>query len=144
LTPLSALELAKIFEEAGLPGGAHSVVCGLDPAAITSAIMEDRRVRKLSFTGSTEVGKLLMRQSADTMKKLSLELGGHAPFVVFDDADVEAAVEGAIISKMRNMGQTCVCANRIFVQRGVVDEFSERLTERMARMKVGDGLEEGV
>jgi succinate-semialdehyde dehydrogenase/glutarate-semialdehyde dehydrogenase len=144
LTPLSALELAKIFEEAGLPGGVLSVVCGLDPAAITSAIMEDRRVRKLSFTGSTEVGKLLMRQSADTMKRLSLELGGHAPFVVFDDADVEAAVEGAIISKMRNMGQTCVCANRIFVQRGVVDEFSERLTERMARMKVGDGLEEGV
>jgi succinate-semialdehyde dehydrogenase/glutarate-semialdehyde dehydrogenase len=144
LTPLSALELAKIFEEAGLPGGVLSVVCGLDPAAITSAIMEDRRVRKLSFTGSTEVGKLLMRQSADTMKRLSLELGGHAPFVVFDDADVEAAVEGAIISKMRNMGQTCVCANRIFVQRGVVDEFSERLTEGMARMKVGDGLEEGV
>jgi succinate-semialdehyde dehydrogenase/glutarate-semialdehyde dehydrogenase len=144
LTPLSALELAKIFEEAGLPGGVLSVVCGLDPAAITSAIMEDRRVRKLSFTGSTEVGKLLMRQSADTMERLSLELGGHAPFVVFDDADVEAAVEGAIISKMRNMGQTCVCANRIFVQRGVVDEFSERLTERMARMKVGDGLEEGV
>ena len=144
LTPLSALELAKIFEEAGLPGGVLSVVCGLDPAAITSAIMEDRRVRRLSFTGSTEVGKLLMRQSADTMKRLSLELGGHAPFVVFDDADVEAAVEGAIISKMRNMGQTCVCANRIFVQRGVVDEFSERLTERMARMKVGDGLEEGV
>jgi succinate-semialdehyde dehydrogenase/glutarate-semialdehyde dehydrogenase len=144
LTPLSALELAKIFEEAGLPGGVLSVVCGLDPAAITSAIMEDRRVRKLSFTGSTEVGKLLMRQSADTMKRLSLELGGHAPFIVFDDADVEAAVEGAIISKMRNMGQTCVCANRIFVQRGVVDEFSERLTERMARMKVGDGLEEGV
>ena len=144
LTPLSALELAKIFEEAGLPGGVLSVVCGLDPAAITSAIMEDRRVRKLSFTGSTEVGKLLMRQSADTMKRLSLELGGHAPFMVFDDADVEAAVEGAVISKMRNMGQTCVCANRIFVQRGVVDEFSERLTERMARMKVGDGLEEGV
>ena len=144
LTPLSALELAKIFEEAGLPGGVLSVVCGLDPAAITSAIIEDRRVRKLSFTGSTEVGKLLMRQSADTMKRLSLELGGHAPFVVFDDADVEAAVEGAIISKMRNMGQTCVCANRIFVQRGVVDEFSERLTERMVRMKVGDGLEEGV
>jgi succinate-semialdehyde dehydrogenase/glutarate-semialdehyde dehydrogenase len=144
LTPLSALELAKIFEEAGLPAGVLSVVCGLDPAAITSAIMEDRRVRKLSFTGSTEVGKLLMRQSADTMKRLSLELGGHAPFIVFDDADIDAAVEGAMISKMRNMGQTCVCANRIFVQRGVVDEFSERLTERMARMKVGDGLEEGV
>jgi succinate-semialdehyde dehydrogenase/glutarate-semialdehyde dehydrogenase len=144
LTPLSALELARIFEEAGLPKGVLSVVAGMDPAAITGAIMDDRRVRKLSFTGSTEVGKLLMRQAADTMKRLSLELGGHAPFVVFDDADVEAAVEGALVSKMRNMGQTCVCANRIYVQRGVLDEFSERLTKRMAAMKVGDGLEEGV
>ena len=121
-----------------------SIVAGLDPAAITSAIMEDRRVRKLSFTGSTPVGKLLMKQSADTMKRLSLELGGHAPFIVFEDADIEAAVDGAIVSKMRNMGQTCVCANRIFVQRGVMEEFSKRLTEKMAAMKVGDGLEEGV
>jgi succinate-semialdehyde dehydrogenase / glutarate-semialdehyde dehydrogenase len=144
LTPLSALELAKIFEEAGLPGGVLSVVCGMDPAAITSAIMEDGRVRKLSFTGSTEVGKLLMKQSADTMKRLSLELGGHAPFIVFDDADIEAAVDGAIVSKMRNMGQTCVCANRIFVHRDIMDEFAKRLTDRMAAMKVGDGMEEGV
>ena len=116
----------------------------MDPAAITAPIMEDRRVRKLSFTGSTEVGKRLMRQSADTMKRLSLELGGHAPFIVFDDADIEAAVEGALVSKMRNMGQTCVCANRVFVQRGVLDEFSKRLTEKMAAMRVGDGTEEGV
>jgi succinate-semialdehyde dehydrogenase / glutarate-semialdehyde dehydrogenase len=144
LTPLSALELARIFEEAGLPQGVLSIVAGMDPAAITSAIMEDRRVRKLSFTGSTEVGKLLMRQSADTMKRLSLELGGHAPFIVFEDADIDAAVEGAMISKMRNMGQTCVCANRIFVQRPVVDQFSKKLTEEMAAMKVGDGLEEDV
>ncbi len=144
LTPLSALEMAKIFEEAGLPRGVLSVVAGLDPAAITAPIMEDRRVRKLSFTGSTEVGKLLMRQSADTMKRLSLELGGHAPFIVFDDADVDAAVEGALVSKMRNMGQTCVCANRVFVQRGILDEFSKKLTERMAAMKVGDGMEEGI
>src|ERR671916_522933 len=144
LTPLSALEMAKIFEEAGLPTGVLSVVAGLDPAAITAPIMEDRRVRKLSFTGSTQGGKLLMRQSADTMKRLSLELGGHAPFVVFDDADIDAAVEGALVSKMRNMGQTCVCANRVFVQRGVLDEFSKRLTEKMAAMKVGDGTEEGV
>ena len=144
LTPLSALELARIFEEAGLPHGVLSMVAGMDPAAITSAIMEDGRVRKLSFTGSTEVGKLLMRQSADTMKRLSLELGGHAPFIVFDDADIDAAVEGAMISKMRNMGQTCVCANRIFVQRPVVDEFSKKLTEEMAAMKVGDGLDEDV
>ncbi len=144
LTPLSALEIARIFEEAGLPAGVLSVVCGLDAAGIASAIMDDRRVRKLSFTGSTEVGKLLMRQSADTMKRLSLELGGHAPFIVFDDADVDAAVEGAVVSKMRNMGQTCVCANRIFVQRGVLDEFSEKLAGRLAAMKVGDGMEEGV
>jgi succinate-semialdehyde dehydrogenase/glutarate-semialdehyde dehydrogenase len=144
LTPLSALEMARIFEEAGLPKGILSVVAGMDPGAITAPIMEDRRVRKLSFTGSTEVGKLLMKQSADTMKRLSLELGGHAPFIVFDDADVDAAVEGALVSKMRNMGQTCVCANRVFVQRGILDEFSQKLTERMAAMRVGDGLEEGV
>ena len=144
LTPLSALEMARIFEEAGLPQGVLSVLAGMDPATITSAIMEDRRVRKLSFTGSTEVGKLLMKQAADTMKRLSLELGGHAPFIVFDDADIDAAVEGAVVSKMRNMGQTCVCANRIFVQRGVLDEFSAKLTEKLAAMKVGDGLDESV
>jgi len=144
LTPLSALEMAKIFEEAGLPKGLLSVVVGTDTSGMTSAIMEDERVRKLSFTGSTEVGKLLMKQSADTMKRLSLELGGHAPFIVFEDADMEAAVEGALASKMRNMGQTCVCANRIFVQRGVAEEFDKRLAEKMSSMKVGDGLEEGV
>ena len=144
LTPLSALELARIFEEAGLPQGVLSIVAGMDPAAITAAIMRDRRVRKLSFTGSTEIGKLLMRQSADTMKRLSLELGGHAPFIVFEDADIDAAVEGAIVSKMRNMGQTCVCANRIFVQRSVMKEFSRKLTEKMAAMKVGDGMQEDV
>src|SRR3712207_4942550 len=127
LTPLSALEMAKIFEEAGLPKGVLSVVAGVDPSAITAPIMEDRRVRKLSFTGSTEVGKLLMRQSADTMKRLSLELGGHAPFIVFDDADIEAAVEGALVSKMRNMRQTCVCANRVFVQRGVLRSEERRV-----------------
>lgn len=144
LTPLSALELARIFEEAGLPKGVLSVVAGLDAAGITSAIMEDMRVRKLSFTGSTEVGKLLMRQAADTMKRLSLELGGHAPFIVFDDADLDAAVEGAVASKMRNMGQTCVAANRVFVQRGVEEEFARRLSDRLGRMKVGNGMEEGV
>jgi len=144
LTPLSALEMAAIFEEAELPKGLLSVVVGTDTSGMTSAIMEDERVRKLSFTGSTEVGKLLMKQSADTMKRLSLELGGHAPFIVFEDADIEAAVEGALASKMRNMGQTCVCANRIFVQRGVVEEFARRLAEKMSAMKVGDGLEEGV
>ena len=144
LTPLSALELARIFEECGLPKGVLSVVCGTDPAEITGAIMEDVRVRKLSFTGSTEVGKLLMRQAADTVKRLSLELGGHAPFVVFEDADLDAAVEGAVASKMRNMGQTCVAANRIYVQSGVADEFARKLAARLGEMKVGDGFEEGV
>lgn len=144
LTPLSALELAKIFEEAGLPKGVLSVVAGTDAADITSAIMDDSRVRKVSFTGSTPVGKLLMKQAADTMKRISLELGGHAPFIVFDDADMDDAVAGAVISKMRNMGQTCVCANRIYVQRGVMDEFAEKLTAKMAAMKVGDGMDDGV
>lgn len=144
LTPLSALELARIFEDAGLPKGVLSIVTGLDAGDITSAIMEDTRVRKLSFTGSTQVGKLLMRQAADTIKRLSLELGGHAPFIVFADADLGAAVEGAVASKMRNMGQTCVAANRIFVQRGIKEEFTRRLSERLGQMKVGDGMEEDV
>jgi succinate-semialdehyde dehydrogenase/glutarate-semialdehyde dehydrogenase len=144
LTPLSALQLARAFHDAGLPKGVISVVCGMDPADISSAIMEDRRVRKLSFTGSTEVGKLLMRQAADTMKRLSMELGGNAPFIVFEDADLDEAAENAVASKMRNMGQTCISANRIFVQRGVKDEFAERLKERLASMRVGDGLKEGV
>ena len=144
LAPLSALELAKAFEEAGLPKGVLSVVTGMDPADLSSAIMEDRRVRKLSFTGSTEVGKILMREAAGTVKRLSLELGGHAPFIVFEDADLEEAVEDAISSKMRNAGQTCISANRIFVQREIEEEFSRRLVERMKGMKVGDGLRSGV
>lgn len=144
LAPLSALGLAEVFEEAGLPKGVLSVLPGSDPAPVTAAIMEDRRVRKLSFTGSTEVGKLLMRQSADTVKRLSLELGGHAPFIVFEDADLDEAVEHLISSKMRNAGQTCVSANRIFVHEKVEAEFSRRLVEKSSEMKVGDGLEPGV
>lgn len=143
LAPLSALELAAIFEEAGLPKGALSVMTGDNPADISAAFMEDPRVRKLSFTGSTEVGKTLMREAAGTVKQLSLELGGHAPFIVFEDADIEAAVDGAVASKMRNAGQTCVAANRIFVQRSVEEEFARRLIERLRTMKVGNGLEEG-
>lgn len=144
MTPLSALELARIFDDIGLPQGVLSVVVGQDAAALTAPIMEDFRVRKVTFTGSTEVGKILMRQAADTVKRLSLELGGHAPFIVFDDADLDAAVENCIASKMRNMGETCVAANRIFVQRGIRDEFTRRLVERMAQMKVGNGLQPGV
>jgi len=144
LTPLSALEMARIFEEVGLPKGVLSVVVGMDAADISSAIMESSRVRKVSFTGSTEVGKLLMKQAADTMKRLSLELGGHAPFIVFDDANLEDAVTQCVASKMRNMGETCVAANRVYVQRGIMDEFAQRLVDKMATMKVGNGLDEGV
>ena len=142
-TPLSALALAVLAEEAGIPGGVFQVITG-DAREIGAAICESPVVSKLSFTGSTEVGRILMRQSADTIKKLSLELGGNAPFIVFDDADLDAAVEGAIASKYRNAGQTCVCANRLFVQDGVFDAFAKKLAVRVAQLKVGDGLSAGV
>ena len=142
-TPLSAFALAVLAEEAGIPGGVFQVITG-DPLQIGAVICDSKVVTKLSFTGSTEVGRILMRQSSDTIKKLSLELGGNAPFIVFDDADIDAAVEGAIGSKYRNAGQTCVCANRIFVQDGVFDVFTSKLLERVAQIKVGDGLATGV
>ncbi len=142
-TPLSALALAVLAEEAGIPGGVFQVITG-DARQIGAAICESPVVTKLSFTGSTEVGRILMRQSADTIKKLSLELGGNAPFIVFDDADLDAAVEGAIASKYRNAGQTCVCANRLFVQDGVFDAFAQKLAERTAQLRVGDGFTDGV
>jgi len=143
-TPLCALALAELAERAGIPKGVFNVVTSNDPAAVGGEMTSNPIVRKVSFTGSTEVGKLLMEQSAGTVKKISLELGGNAPFIVFDDADIDAAVEGAIASKFRNMGQTCVCANRIFVQDGVYEAFTERLAEKVAEFKVGHGLEEGV
>jgi succinate-semialdehyde dehydrogenase/glutarate-semialdehyde dehydrogenase len=142
-TPLSALALAVLAEEAGIPGGVFQVITG-DARQIGAAICDSPVVTKLSFTGSTEVGRILMRQSADTIKKLSLELGGNAPFIVFDDADMDAAVEGAIASKFRNAGQTCVCANRLFVQDGVFDAFAQKLAVRVAQLQVGDGLSAGV
>ncbi|GAC1407637.1 MAG: NAD-dependent succinate-semialdehyde dehydrogenase [Chloroflexota bacterium] len=144
LTPLTALEMARIFEEVGLPKGVLSVVVGTDPEVLTVPIMEDERLRKVSFTGSTEVGKILMRLAAHTVKRLSLELGGHAPFIVFDDAQLDSAVDGCVAAKMRNMGETCVAANRIYVQRSIVDEFTTRLTERMSSLRVGDGLTDDV
>lgn len=144
LTPLSALEVGRCFTEAGLPKGVLSVVPGFDPVPMTAALMADRRVRALSFTGSTEVGKLLMRGAADTMKRISLELGGHAPLIVFEDADLDHALEQTIASKMRNMGQTCVSANRIFVQDSVLETFSRKLVDRLSALKVGNGLEAGV
>jgi succinate-semialdehyde dehydrogenase/glutarate-semialdehyde dehydrogenase len=121
-----------------------SVVTGQDPVPLVAPVMEDERVRMVTFTGSTEVGKILIRQSADTVKTLSLELGGHAPFIIFEDADLDAAVEHCVASKMRNQGEACIAANRIFVQRGIKDVFAERLTARLRQMKVGNGLEEGV
>jgi succinate-semialdehyde dehydrogenase/glutarate-semialdehyde dehydrogenase len=142
-TPLTALALALLGEDAGLPAGVFNVLTG-DPPAIGSALTASPVVRKLSFTGSTEVGRLLMAQCAPTIKKLSLELGGNAPFIVFDDADVAAAVDGAIIAKYRNTGQTCVCANRLLVQDGVYDRFVEQLARRVQSLKVGPGSEEGV
>lgn len=141
-TPLSALALAVLAERAGLPPGVLNIVTGA-PEAIGAELTGNPRVRKLSFTGSTEVGRLLMRQCADTVKRLSLELGGNAPFIVFDDADLDAAVDGAIQSKYRNTGQTCVCANRLLVQAGIHDVFAERLTERVRGLKVGPGTEPG-
>lgn len=139
-TPLSALALAELAEQAGVPKGVFNVVTGV-PQDIGGALCESPDVAKISFTGSTAVGKILLRQCADTVKKLSLELGGNAPFIVFDDADVDAAVEGAMISKYRNTGQTCVCANRIYVQSGIYDEFAKKLAAAASTLQVGAGLE---
>ena len=143
-TPLSALALAELAERAGIPAGVFNVVTTSSPAGVGAELTQNPLVRKFSFTGSTEIGKLLMRQCASTVKKVSLELGGNAPFIVFDDADLDAAVEGAMLSKYRNMGQTCVCANRILVQDAVYDAFAAKLAARVAQLKVGDGSEDGV
>src|SRR5690606_31811270 len=142
-TPLTALALAELAQRAGIPGGVLQVLTG-DSKTIGGVLTTSPVVRKLSFTGSTEVGRLLMAQCAPTLKRLSLELGGNAPFIVFDDADIEAAVEGAIASKYRNSGQTCVCANRLYVQEGIYTEFAQKLAARVAELAVGNGLEEGV
>ncbi|MGZ5061438.1 MAG: NAD-dependent succinate-semialdehyde dehydrogenase [Usitatibacter sp.] len=142
-TPFSALALAELAERAGMPKGVLNIVTG-DPVAIGQELCASPIVRKITFTGSTEVGRILMRQSADTIKKLSLELGGNAAFIVFDDADLDAAVDGALASKYRNAGQTCVCANRIYVQDPVYDAFAARLAEKVRSFKVGHGTEAGV
>ena len=142
-TPFSALALAELAERAGVPKGVFSVITG-SASEIGGEITSNPTVRKFSFTGSTEIGKQLMRQCAGTVKKVSLELGGNAPFIVFDDADLDAAVEGAVASKYRNTGQTCVCANRLLVQDGVYDAFAEKLANAVRQLKVGNGLEEGV
>ncbi|MFC2990882.1 MULTISPECIES: NAD-dependent succinate-semialdehyde dehydrogenase [Halomonas] len=143
-TPLTALAVARLAELVGFPAGVINVVTASRPAAIGEVLTTDPRVRKVSFTGSTPVGKMLLAQCAGTVKKASMELGGNAPFIVFDDADLDAAVEGAVASKYRNSGQTCVCTNRLLVQAGVYDVFVEKLAARVAELKVGSGLEEGV
>ncbi|MBE9553326.1 MAG: aldehyde dehydrogenase family protein, partial [Proteobacteria bacterium] len=142
-TPYSALALAELAERAGVPKGVFSVVTG-SAGAIGGEMTSNPIVRKLTFTGSTEIGKVLMQQCAGTVKKVSMELGGNAPFIVFDDADLDAAVEGAMASKYRNAGQTCVCANRMLVQDGVYDAFAAKLAEAVSGLKVGSGIDEGV
>ncbi len=142
-TPLTALALAVLAERAGIPPGVLNVITG-DARAIGKVLTEHPAVRFVSFTGSTEVGKLLMRQAASSVKRVGLKLGGSAPFIVFDDADIDAAVDGAMISKFRNMGQTCVCTNRFFAQDGVYDAFVDKLTARVASLKIGNGFEDGV
>nr|WP_281267863.1 NAD-dependent succinate-semialdehyde dehydrogenase [Sulfoacidibacillus thermotolerans] len=144
LTPLTALAIAKIFSEVGLPKGALSVVVGKDPVSLVKVAMDDFHVRKVSFTGSTAVGKLLMKQAADTMKRVSFELGGQAPFIVFQDADLNAAVENAVIAKMRSMGESCVAANRIYVQRPILESFTDRLVAKLSALRIGNGMEDGV
>lgn len=143
-TPFTAIAIAKLAEEAGLPKGVINVITGKDSAGIGKELATHKSIRKLSFTGSTEVGKTLMEQSASNIKKLSMELGGNAPFIVFDDADIDAAVQGAIAAKFRNSGQTCVSVNRFYVQDSVYDTFSKKLTQAVKGLKVGNGLDKGV
>lgn len=144
LTPLTALEIARVFDDAGLPPGVLQMAPSMDPRPVSQAFMDDPRVRLISFTGSTEVGRILMRGAADTVKRVSLELGGHAPFIVFPDADLDLVMREAMATKLRNMGQTCVSANRFYVHRDVADAFTERMTDEFSKLVVGHGLDEGV
>ncbi len=142
-TPLSALAMAELAERAGIPGGVFNVVVGEDARSMGKVLTQHPDIAKFTFTGSTAVGKILLSQCATTVKKVSMELGGNAPFIVFDDADIDAAVQGALASKYRNAGQTCVCSNRIFVQKGIVERFTEQFTAAVARLAIGDGLAAG-
>ena len=143
LTPLSALALAELAEQAGFPKGVLNIITTKDAPTIGKVLTGSSKVKKISFTGSTKVGKIILQQSAETVKKVSLELGGNAPLIVFDDADIDAAVEGAIASKFRNAGQTCVCANRIFAQEDIYEEFVNKLALAVNKLQLGDGLKEG-
>ncbi|MFB5660930.1 NAD-dependent succinate-semialdehyde dehydrogenase [Alteribacillus sp. HJP-4] len=143
-TPLSAVMFAEICEEAGLPAGVFNLISTEEASEIGGEMMENKAIRKVTFTGSTEVGKILMKQGADQIKKLSLELGGHAPIIVLDDADIDKAVQGSVASKFRNAGQTCVCGNRIYVQENIYDEFIEKFKAEVSKLNVGDGFKDGV
>jgi len=143
-TPLSALALAYLGELAGIPKGLFNVITSTDSAAIGQEFCSNAKIRKLTFTGSTNVGRILMRQSADQVLKTSMELGGNAPFIVFNDADIDAAIEGVMVAKFRNNGQTCVCANRIYVQSNVYEQFATKLVEAVQQMRIGDGFDMGV
>jgi succinate-semialdehyde dehydrogenase/glutarate-semialdehyde dehydrogenase len=143
-TPLSMLMLTKILEEAGLPGGVLNLITASSASRTTGPLISDPRLRKMSFTGSTEVGRKLMEQASEQLLRLSMELGGNAPFIVFDDADIDDAVKGALIAKMRNIGEACTAANRFHVAASVAEQFAEKLAERMGSMKVGRGTEDGV
>ncbi len=143
-TPLSALAMAELAERAGIPAGVFNVVVGDDAVGMGKVLTQHPDVAKFTFTGSTSVGKMLISQCATTVKKVSMELGGNAPFIVFDDADIDAAVKGALVSKYRNAGQTCVCTNRIFVQKGVLKQFTEKFTEAVAALVIGNGLHNGI
>src|SRR4249919_3264420 len=143
-TPLTAALVLRAIEDAGAPAGVVNLVTSRSSGMVAETIFSDRRVRKISFTGSTEVGKDLIRLSAGQVKRLSLELGGHAPYLIFDDADLDQAVDGLIASKFRNAGQTCVCANRTYVQSGIYDSFVSRLAEKVTKLVVGHGTSEGV
>ncbi|MFT6690448.1 MAG: succinate-semialdehyde dehydrogenase/glutarate-semialdehyde dehydrogenase [Colwellia sp.] len=143
-TPLSALAMAELAERAGIPAGVFNVVVGDDASGIGKVLTQHPDVAKFTFTGSTQVGKTLLSQCATTVKKVSMELGGNAPFIVFADADIDAAVQGALLSKYRNAGQTCVCTNRIFVQNQVLEEFTEKFTAAVAKLAIGNGLDDGV
>lgn len=142
-TPLSAIKVVEAFHQAGLPKGVLNLIIG-SASDVAAEMTSNPDVRKITFTGSTEIGKKLIRDSADTVKKVSMELGGHAPFIVFDDADLDAAVDGAIASKFRNAGQTCICTNRIYVQEAIAEEFGQKFAKKVAQLKIGNGLEDGV
>ena len=144
LTPFSALAAAEILREAGLPDGVLNVITTSHTGAVMGPLIADPRLRKLTFTGSTEVGRTLIEQSAQNLLRVSMELGGNAPFIVFEDADLDAAVEGAMLAKMRNIGEACTAANRFLVQASVADEFAERLAERMSALRLGPGVDQGV